>query len=92
MRLLAGRGGQRASWCMMGISPVLTKLVISATWAFSTPSWAWALCITMLAIALGAFRPRYGAALKPSAVPSVRVPLVGLLCPGYIVGLLTNAM
>ena len=45
----------------------LTDIMTSAVWTASTLTWAWALCFTMLAVALGAFGLRYGAALEPSS-------------------------
>ena len=56
----------------MAVASALRHLMTFAAWASSTPAWAWALCITMLALALCAHvvSVGYGAALEPPAVPS----------------------
>ena len=55
----------------MVVASVLIDLVAPAAWAVNTPTWAWAVCITMLVAVLGALRQRHGADLNHSALFSV---------------------
>ena len=54
--------------CGMGVLSASSDMLSLAARAFATSGFAWALCFTVLAFALGVLSLRHGAALNPPPV------------------------